>query len=66
MGKLKLADDKKSRPLPISLKPKHIQMLAELEKYMRKNRSRIIQILVEREYEQKIKSIAEGNINDSG
>ena len=34
MGKLKLAEGKRARPIPISLKPKHLLMLSELEKYM--------------------------------
>ena len=43
---------------PISLKPKHLVMLQQLEAYKRKNKSRIIQILLEREYSQYINVLA--------
>ena len=58
MGKLKLSDAKKARPIPISLKPKHLLMLADLENYQRNNRSRIIQMLIEREYNKMVESAA--------
>ena len=65
MGKLKLAEGKRARPIPISLKPKHLLMLSELEKYMRRSRSRIVQMLVEQTYDKKIRNMVEGTGDES-
>jgi len=44
-------------PVPISLRPKHIEMLKELEIAKRANRSSVIQNLIEAEYKAYINSL---------
>ena len=50
MSKLKIAGERKALSVPISLRPKHKLMLDELEKVFCKNRSKIIQQLIEETY----------------
>lgn len=45
-------------PVPISLRPKHIEMLKELEISNKTNRSSIIQNLIESEYKAYINKLA--------
>ena len=54
MGRMKSSNDKKAQPMPISFKPKHLEMLKVLEGHYRTNRSRVVQMLVERDYKNKI------------
>ena len=66
MGKLKISEKKKARPIPISFKPQHLLMLDELTKYRRTNRSRLIQLLIEADYNQMIQTIAKDSMDDAG
>jgi len=55
----KLSDKKRSVPVPISLRPKHVEMLKALELTKRKNRSALIQEMIEEKYNLYIKEIEE-------
>jgi len=55
----KLSDERRSVPVPISLRPMHLEMLKELEQDKRANRSSIIQSLIEKEYKLYINGIVE-------
>jgi len=54
MSKFRVSEGRKTKPVPISLRPKHIAMLDDLEKQLRKNRSALIQDLIEAAYEKHI------------
>ena len=54
MSKFKVSEERKTKPVPISLRPKHVAMLDDLEKQLRKNRSALIQDLIEAAYEKHI------------
>ncbi len=65
MGTIRVSKSKQAKPVPISFKPKHVAMLEELGRLMRlDNRSRILQILVENAYNERIKLIASGSNNE--
>jgi hypothetical protein len=57
----KVSDKKRAAPIPISLRPKHIEMLKALEMSKKTNRSALIQALIEEAYNLYIKDIDEGN-----
>lgn len=50
MGRLKITGERKALNVPFSLKPKHKLMLVELEALYKKNRSKIVQELIEEAY----------------
>jgi len=54
MSKFRLSSTKRTKPVPLSLRPQHIVMLEDLEKKLGKNRSAIVQNLIEIEYEKQI------------
>ena len=45
---------RKAVPVPISLKPKHVLMLAALEKELARHKSGVIQYLIEESYKKSI------------
>jgi len=53
----KLSDTKRSMPVPISLRPIHIEMLKELEVEQKANRSAVIQNLIEAAYKEYVDAI---------
>lgn len=50
MGRARVQDDNKAQSVPLSLKPRHVEMLEEMEKKKRLNRSKIIQRLIVKAY----------------
>jgi len=50
MSRLKIQGERKALCIPLSLKPKHKLMLAELEKIHSMNKSKIVQRLIEEAY----------------
>ena len=54
MSRLKLRDNRKAQSVPLSLMPKHVVMLEELVSFYRKNRSKVVQKLIEEAYTSKI------------
>lgn len=50
MGRARIQDDNKAQSVPLSLKPKHVKMLEEMEKKKKLNRSKIIQRLIIKAY----------------
>jgi len=54
----RLSGERKSIPVPMSLRPMHIEMLRELEQVMHKNKSAVVQTLVELAYKTHISKLA--------
>jgi hypothetical protein len=50
MTRTKIDEESKAKSVPISLKPKHIEMLDELEKAKKMQRSRLVQKLIVKAY----------------
>lgn len=59
VSKFRVSEGRKTKPVPISLRPQHVAMLDDLEKRLRKNRSALIQDLIEEAYEKEIKKETE-------
>ena len=62
MGRGRIKDSNKAKSVPLSLKPKHVEMLEELEKRKKINRSKIIQRLIVtayREFKENNRDISE-------
>lgn len=54
MSRYKKADENKAAPTTISLNLKYIGMLKELEFKLQRNRSQVIQYLIEEEYKKQV------------
>lgn len=50
MGKLKVSEKNKAQSVPLSLKARHLNMLEELSKIKKLNRSKVIQRLIVKAY----------------
>lgn len=50
MGRARVQDGNKAQSVPLSLKPRHVEMLEEMEQKKRLNRSKIIQRLIVKAY----------------
>lgn len=65
MTRTKIDEESKAKSVPISLKPKHIEMLDELEKAKKMQRSRLVQKLIVKAYRDlKRKSAFEDDYSD--
>lgn len=54
MSRYKKTDENKAAPTTISLNLKYVGMLKELEFKLQKNRSQVIQYLIEEEYKKQV------------
>jgi len=57
MTQWKCSNITKAKSVPISLNLKHLNMLRELEFKLKKNRSKVIQFLIEKAYEEETKDL---------
>jgi len=65
MTRTKINEESKAKSVPISLKPKHIEMLDELEKAKKMQRSRLVQKLIVKAYREfKRKSAFDDDYSD--
>jgi hypothetical protein len=65
MTRTKIDEESKAKSVPISLKPKHIEMLDELENAKKMQRSRLVQKLIVKAYRDfKRKSAFEDDYSD--
>lgn len=63
MSRRKKSEEEKAKPVPISFKHQHLVMLTELTRCFKKNRSRILQKLVEDAYYIYLQGNEHGNTN---
>jgi len=56
MPRYRKSSAEKAKNTPMSLTPKHLNMLQDLEKHFRMGRSKVVQHLIEREYD-KLKKV---------